>query len=1781
MMWTQRREKRRRAFPSIVAFSSSSSSLLSFGSLLFAVRFAPPAKLLLPSFLPAARNKLEEEDYNHLLPRPSSIFPAGFFHRLPRASSSQDFNFDFHWRWSSNSPSNSKEICHQLSTRPADAEGKGGGRRRSSCKGACESCLPSLPQAMCPDMDHQQQHSTTGEAASEVSDGDYNHRSPHDAEHFGQNEAGVSTKYSNNLSTYDSFSSYTSLLKHGGISRRPSTSSIDDRSTKSGDDSDGAESTNGRSNSSTEVSDTIWIPPEAADKEDETESFARSIAYDDDDDDYSDGIKWGQSSFPATADENQANTNIARLEREKAMLEAMNGQLKILVSRFLASAGIPSSKGEGSDDWLDIVTALSWEAALLIKPDASVGKEMDPGSYIKVKCIASGNRRQSEVIKGLVFKKNTAHKHMPTTCHNPRLLLLQGVLGHSDVGLSSFNSMGQEKDLLERAISKMMEICSPNVIMVEKTVSRNIQELLLKEGVSLILDMKLHRLQRIARCTGSPIISFSEVLDRPNLKQCDYFHIEKFIEEHNSNSEGGKMPSKTLMFLEGFPRPLGCTILLRGANSEELKKIKQVMHFTVFAAYHLILETSFFEDQRVFLNDKDVSKENSITPTGGPSTIAHDVAATGFPSHDESPALRLYHATSNGYADVTKSLRSPGSVDAPSSITSISSIELGDGAGIQYDLRPPQNGERLTPPVKELRKLFADMLCHQNIYLPVTSLQEANDNQKEVKVESGQQKVSNGVHVGPKVEEPAVSSENGECTNDLQKPEITQELMPAGTTCDKNEESPVIVENGEHNTNIIIKDKYVDGDQADDSLDSHSILILMSSQCITKQAICEQSHLSRIKYYGNFDVSLGRYLQDILQNQNLSCSSCEEPPEAHVYSYTHRNGNLTVLVKRLAPQYHLPGESEGKIWMWTRCMRCDEEHGISKSTPRVLISAEARNLSFGKFLELSFSSHSAARRLGSKVAMFRYSSVEIYSTCKPQPMLQFFNPIRQDWFEGQWRHVHARGMVLFSEVGSLLQNLKKERPDAITLASGCGLSLPVKEFSELEQLLMKEKTNFEGSLSKPVDQNGKPSSSVHELLNINWSYQDLLLELYIWDRRLQQLFSCKSIGPESVANSKNPTGAVVEISDENFDNDKKIDEFTKDDCTATLEEGSTAELTRKKLLHDHQSDKTTTLLLDESQEHSELSCNGGSKDEESSIDPSQINIDSTAQTPNVCFELSNDTELQGNVVVADPIPMEQEPSITPRYPYWDEKERWIWNSISESQLAYRNDIQVGYLEKFELINHYSPSYLSPLFQHHEEVNSPQFAVGPGSNILCVLEDEISSIIARALAISDERRHLMDSIVQNGMENGRGDHAKIMEKNYSFVSESSFSSSPWSSIGSLDSEASLSSLASFSSDDLSGYDSSSLLSSIHPETTVNGKVTLKGKYSVTSIYANQFYALRKKCCPSELAYIASLSRCKKWDAQGGKSKAFFAKTMDDRFIIKQIKKTEFESFIKFAPEYFKHVYHSLDTGSQTCLAKILGIYQVKQIRNGKEVKIDLMVMENLLFGHNISRIYDLKGAIFSRRVADSADCDTVYLDQNYVEDMRVSPIYIGGRTKHLLQRAIWNDTSFLTAVNVMDYSLLVGVDKQNHELVFGIIDYLRQYTWDKQLETWVKTSLVVPKNVSPTVISPREYKKRFRKFMAKYFLTVPDNWTPDNPSKASKAVGHSDHKLAEVHNGDSLLQHPIEAEACDFRSKRSTTHHLVPIPEGCLESLQKVNGDCCRRSTRSISRTLQGRTKIDD
>ena len=50
----------------------------------------------------------------------------------------------------------------------------------------------------------------------------------------------------------------------------------------------------------------------------------------------------------------------------------------------------------------------------------------------------------------------------------------------------------------------------------------------------------------------------------------------------------------------------------------------------------------------------------------------------------------------------------------------------------------------------------------------------------------------------------------------------------------------------------------------------------------------------------------------------------------------------------------------------------------------------------------------------------------------------------------------------------------------------------------------------------------------------------------------------------------------------------------------------------------------------------------------------------------------------------------------------------------------------------------------------------------------------------------------------------------------------------------------------------------------------------------------------------------------------------------------------------------------------------------------------------------------------------------------------TPLFIRPHSKAVLSKAIHNDSEFLSSHSVMDYSLLVGIDEVNFELVVGII-----------------------------------------------------------------------------------------------------------------------------------------------
>ena len=146
--------------------------------------------------------------------------------------------------------------------------------------------------------------------------------------------------------------------------------------------------------------------------------------------------------------------------------------------------------------------------------------------------------------------------------------------------------MMQENEYLKNAVAKIAAF-KPDVLLVEKVVSGVAQEFLFNLGVTLVLNVRPSVMDRVSRCCQSDIVPSIDVPStsrRPRLGSCRLFHVETLAD-------------KTLMFFDGCQPRLGATVLLRGASHHELRKVKRIFRFMVYACYNGRLERAFLADE--------------------------------------------------------------------------------------------------------------------------------------------------------------------------------------------------------------------------------------------------------------------------------------------------------------------------------------------------------------------------------------------------------------------------------------------------------------------------------------------------------------------------------------------------------------------------------------------------------------------------------------------------------------------------------------------------------------------------------------------------------------------------------------------------------------------------------------------------------------------------------------------------------------------------------------------------------------------------------------------------------------------------------------------------------------------------------------------------------------------------------------------------------------------------------------------------------------------------------
>ena len=219
---------------------------------------------------------------------------------------------------------------------------------------------------------------------------------------------------------------------------------------------------------------------------------------------------------------------------------------------------------------------------------------------------------------------------------------------------------------------------------------------------------------------------------------------------------------------------------------------------------------------------------------------------------------------------------------------------------------------------------------------------------------------------------------------------------------------------------------------------------------------------------------------------------------------------------------------------------------------------------------------------------------------------------------------------------------------------------------------------------------------------------------------------------------------------------------------------------------------------------------------------------------------------------------------------------------------------------------------------------------------------------------------------------------------------------------------------------------------------------------------------------------------------GGSGSLFIFTEDQQLAIKIITPAERKFLLqKFLFLYYEHI----EIHHFSLLNRLLGVFTIKI---PGLAPLDIVLYPSLV-NSAVDKFYDLKGSTYNRlcnkredRVFKGPFKDSDFINEN-------AEIVLDSSSRKRIIKYIKNDTKFLMDNEIMDYSLIVSVlredcPKSYHNpeykiwYQFGIIDYLGEYSFKRKAEYYVKLLRLGKKIKLCSVMNPKSYYNRFISFI---------------------------------------------------------------------------------------------------
>ncbi|XP_020286766.1 1-phosphatidylinositol 3-phosphate 5-kinase isoform X2 [Pseudomyrmex gracilis] len=837
-------------------------------------------------------------------------------------------------------------------------------------------------------------------------------------------------------------------------------------------------------------------------------------------------------------------------------------------------------------------------------------------------------------------------------------------------------------------------------------------------------------------------------------------------------------------------------------------------------------------------------------------------------------------------------------------------------------------------------------------------------------------------------------------------------------------------------------------------------------------AFCVNPWVVNMTMYGQNDIALGRFLERYCLTMDYKCpaQACRAQISQHVRRFTHDGGCVHISLSEMNSEPFVQ-ENADQILMWSKCVVC------KSVSPVVPMSGDTWCLSFAKYLELRFYGGIYEKRgmdacqhslhhdhyqyftRKNMLAVFKFSKISQWEISLPPPLINIiYDPKQHANVIEEMKSVALKGDEVFTAIKEKLMSLQTDVEN---------LNVAKQQLAKDQQYFKNKIEEIQLKLTSPTLENKKLEGKTSER-----QVQALMFRIEDGIVILKRLIA------EAVFTWN---GKLLELSAKK--KDERPRRFTERSMTA----GSVVD-TDGYITEDTASESQIEDLSPMSADYNAVDAIAAAQNDFQSetVETSDNELLESTNNPDEVVTIQDSPKVHQRSH-SDVLPLSSD-----EIPDKKKKKKTILSQLLPSVS----------------VNHTITNPLGPL----EHYLLPLGSVVP----IVVYESEPSSIIAYALDSHDYKHALQElsratkgqdfnssPLSKRKFSEGK-DNTLDLAQSGDFKRPSVLSffrgNSPNPTSSPIESDKTMSSVESNSGavgtdiDD----DKKAIKQQNYIEVQFNDITT---NFFCRIYFAAQFAALRENVLPcGEDGYTRSLSRSVQWAARGGKSGSAFCKSRDDRFIIKEMSRLEMQIFLDFAPNYFAYMEKCQQTKQPTLLGKIVGVYRVsfKNNTTNAALRTSVLVMENLFYNRVITDKFDLKGSVRNRLVNPDDTChegELVLLDENLLNMSCDSPLYIRSHSKAVLNRAIEQDTKFLANNSVMDYSLLVGLEPNSDELVLGIIDYIRTFTWDKKLETMVKKSGILGgQGKLPTIISPEEYRARFIAAMHRYFLPVPDRWS---------------------------------------------------------------------------------------